>query len=400
MCHVLRTCNKYIYSIKVNCVGVVPELGAHTHWSCDELRAGALLSHQGPLGAMVKITQREVRMVKSSFREYRLSDILRQVDEVMKLFAMEKELRIIKNRGHFPVPVITPQGMKIETLQDKKRVLDAKDTEVIEMIKAVRESEENYEREQEEAKNRDQQLRLTRQTNRSDFNFLTMINSTPIRNGNTRTDQLAIHFDTNTICHFYPPSNSTTNGDRYEPPANDSIIQGAGSAPGGQFATNTTSATGCNEPWRYNKGTNTATHTNPQARTTRPSSHNSFHNNLPNSSDNRNGPTCGEQGHMRMDCKERFFCTHCRTANHDTKACKKHHNSTPSPTNSHISAGYYPTATPPPLMGAAAAVPQHNKQVQPTTDHCSRTYLTPTNLEPAPPSTHHSTRHPQHHQPA
>ena len=106
----------------------------------------------------------------------------------MKLFAMEKELRIIKNRGHFPVPLITPQGIKIETLQNKKKVLDAVDIEITEMIKAVRESEENYEREQEEAKSRDQQLRLTRQTNRSDFNFLTMINSTLIRNSNTRAD--------------------------------------------------------------------------------------------------------------------------------------------------------------------------------------------------------------------
>ena len=43
----------------MNCVEVVPELGAHAHWSCDELKAGALLSHGGPLGAMVKITQRE-----------------------------------------------------------------------------------------------------------------------------------------------------------------------------------------------------------------------------------------------------------------------------------------------------------------------------------------------------
>ena len=102
---------------------------------------------------------------------------------------MEKELRIIKNRGHFPVPIITPQGTKIETSQDKDKVLEAVDTEVMEMIKAVRESEENYEREQEEAKTRDQQLRLTRQTNRSDFNFLTMINSIPIRNNNTRTNQ-------------------------------------------------------------------------------------------------------------------------------------------------------------------------------------------------------------------
>ena len=104
-----------------------------------------------------------------------------------------------------------------------------------------------------------------------------------------------------------------------------------------------------------------ATHTNPQACMTRPSSHNGFHNNSPNSSDNRNEPTCfkcGEQGHMRMDSKERVFCTHCRTANHDTKACIKHHNSTPSPTNSHIPVGYHPTATPPPLMGAATAIQQ------------------------------------------
>ena len=120
-----------------------------------------------------------------------ISDILRQVDEVMKLFTTEKELRIIKNRGHFPVPTITPQGTKIETTKDKDKVLETVDTEVVEMIKAVRESEQNYKREQEEDKNRDQQLRLTRQTNRSEFNFLTMINSTPIRNGNTRADQPA-----------------------------------------------------------------------------------------------------------------------------------------------------------------------------------------------------------------
>ena len=85
----------------------------------------------------------------------------------MKLFVMEQELRKIKNRGQFPVPLITPEGIKIETLQDKKKVLDAVETEITEMIQAVTESEENYEREQEEARNRDQQLRLTRQTSRS-----------------------------------------------------------------------------------------------------------------------------------------------------------------------------------------------------------------------------------------
>ena len=42
MCHVQRSINKHTYRIKVIHVGVVPELGAHAHWSCDELRAGAL----------------------------------------------------------------------------------------------------------------------------------------------------------------------------------------------------------------------------------------------------------------------------------------------------------------------------------------------------------------------
>ena len=211
--------------------------------------------------------------------------------------------------------------MKIETLQDKQKVLDAVDTEITEMLKAVTESEENYEREQETARNRDQILRLTRQTSRLDFNFLTMVSSTPTRNSNTRADQPAVHFDTNTIRHFYPPTKLTTNGDHYEPPTNDSILQGVGSAPGGQFATSTIDATGRNEPWRYNNAANMATHTNPHRCTTRPSGHSGFHNNSPNSSDKRNGPTCfkcGEQGHMRVDCIERVFCTHCRTANHDT----------------------------------------------------------------------------------
>ena len=220
---------------------------------------------------------------------------------------MEKELRIIKNRGHFPIPTITPQGTKIETVQDRDKALEDVDEEVTEIIKAVRQSEENYERGQEQAKNRDEQLRLTRQTSRQDFNSLTLINSTPIRNSNPRTDQPAIHFDTNATCHIYPPTITTTNGDWYEPPANDSILQGAGSAPGGQFATNTTGTTGHNDKWRYNNGANVATHTNLQRRMTRSTNRNGFHSNSPNSSDNRNGPMCfkcGEQGHMRMDCRE------------------------------------------------------------------------------------------------
>ena len=271
---------------------------------------------------------------------------------------MEKELRIIKNRGHFPVPLITPQGTKIENNKNIDKVLEAVDREVTEMITAVRESEQTYEKEKVEARNREQQVILARQTNRSEFTFPTINSSTPIRNNNTapqlRTNQqaeAAVHFHSNTIHHYYPMTDLTSHGDWHELPANDSIIQGADSASRNQFATNTTGVTGHNEQWRYNNGTNTAACTGYQTHTTRLSSHNGSHNS-PNSSDNRNGPTCfrcGEQGHMRIECsKDRVFCTHCRTPNYDTKACRKYHNNTPSPTNSHIPTGYHPTATPVP----------------------------------------------------
>ena len=123
------------------------------------------------------------------------------------------------------------------------------------MITAVRESERNYEKEKEEVRNKEQQVRLARQTNRSYFNFLTMNSSTPIRNNNTvsqtRTNQqteTAVHFDPNTVRHFYPVTDPTSCGDQYEPPANDAIIQGADSTSEGQFVTSTTGVTGHNEP--------------------------------------------------------------------------------------------------------------------------------------------------------
>ena len=55
---------------------------------------------------------------------------------------------------------------------------------------------------------------------------------------------------------------------------------------------------------------------------------------------------------MRHECKaERVYCTNCRSPNHDTRACRKYQNNNHNPTNSHIPAGYHPTATPPPLLG-------------------------------------------------
>ena len=75
-------------------------------------------------------------------------------------------------------------------------------------------------------------------------------------------------------------------------------------------------------------------------------------NDSPDSSNNRNGPTCfqcGEQGHMINECTARVFCSNCKSRNHCNRTCRKVRNNTPSPINTHIPTGYHPTATPPPL---------------------------------------------------
>ena len=158
-----------------------------------------------------------------------ISDIVRKLDEVVKIFAMEKELRLIKNRGYFPGPQIAPQDSKIETTQDKNEIMKEIDEVVTAMLNAVKQSEENYARDQGQVRARDGQLISVRQTDRSDFNYLTLANSTPIRNDNARSDQPGVHFNTNPVHHVY--STTTDGDDQCEPPENDSIIQGAGSAP-------------------------------------------------------------------------------------------------------------------------------------------------------------------------
>ena len=65
---------------------------------------------------------------------------------------------------------------------------------------------------------------------------------------------------------------------------------------------------------------------------------------------------------MRAECRGRVFCNHCRSYNHNTKACRKQHNNILSPAHSQIATGYHPTATPPPLMGTTTAT-------QPTETH-------------------------------
>ena len=272
---------------------------------------------------------------------------------------MEKELKSIKNRGYFPVPQLAPEECKIETIQDKEVLMREIDEIAVEMLNAIKESEENYKREQEQARIRDEQLRSARQTSRSDINlYPTLANSTPIRNSNTRSDQPGVHFNTNPVHHVY--ATTSDGGDQYEPPENDSILQGATSSPVDQFLTNATNVAG------RNNTTNTSSNTINHRTETRPTGHNGLQNdNPPNPSDPRNGLTCfrcGEQGHMRAECRKRVFCNHCRSYNHDTKACRKQHNNTLSPTHSQIATGYHPTVTPPPLMGTTAAT-------QPTETH-------------------------------
>ena len=294
-----------------------------------------------------------------------ISNITRQIEEVVKIFAMKKELRLIKNRGYFPAPQLAPKECKIETIQDKEALIKEINEVAVEMLNAIRESEENYRKEQEQARIRAEQLRSTRQTSRSDINlYPTLANSTPIRNTNTRSDQPGVHFNTNTVQHVY--ATTWDRGEQFEPPENDSILQGATSPPADQVTTSTTDTAGCNELWRRNNTTNIGPNTFSHRTTTRPTSRNEPQTNNPsNPVDPRSGPTCfrcGEQGHMRLKCRKRVFCNHCRSYNHNTKACRKHQNNTPSPTHSQIATGYHPTVSPPPLMGAAAAT-------QPTDAH-------------------------------
>ena len=67
------------------------------------------------------------------------TDILRQVEEVIKLFSMEKELRKIRNRGEFPVPKFTPEGIRIMNTKDKDRVLTQVDRECRGYIESYKE---------------------------------------------------------------------------------------------------------------------------------------------------------------------------------------------------------------------------------------------------------------------
>ena len=238
------------------------------------------------------------------YRSY-ISDILQKVDVVITIFAMENELRNLKGRGHFPIPKMTSQGIRIESQHLAKKTLDAVDRELTEILKNIRESEERYEKEKEEAKLREHQARANKPVQRCDYNYLSPNSSTPIKNTDIRTaiqNQQAkgVHFNPNTVQHYYSMTGITSHTGHYKPPANDSIIQAASTAPTGELMSNPTTGTGHNEAWR-NNGTTTQNHSNFPPHTTRTFGRNGLFNDSPNSSGNRNASTCfrcSKQGHL------------------------------------------------------------------------------------------------------
>ena len=290
-----------------------------------------------------------------------ISDILQQVDAVITIFAMENELRNLKGRGHFPIPKITPQGIRVDSQHLAKKTIDAVDRELTEILTNIRESEAKYEKEKDEAKLREQQARANKTVQRHDYNHLSPNSSTPIKNtdtgtGNQNRQTEGVHFNPYTVQHYYSMTGTTSHMGCYKLLANDSIIQAASPAPTGQLTTNPTMGTGRNESWR-NNGINTQIHSNFLPHMTRMFGHNGLFNDSPNSSGNRNTPTCfrcGKQGHIRHKCRNRVYCAHCRSNNHSEKECRKLTYNTPSPSNSHIPTGHHPTATLPLLIGNTA----------------------------------------------
>ena len=209
-----------------------------------------------------------------------------------------------KQRATFPYPQSHHRVQRLKTQQARK-ILEAVDEETIGIITRIRESEKEYKKGQEGAK---QQTRAARSTQRTDYNFLSLNSSSPIKNTGTAENrqqppERTTHFNPNTMHHFYATTEPASHTNRYKPAANDSIIQGAGTAYVAHFTTGTTAATGRNKPWR-NTGNNTAAQQIFPTLMTNKTDCNSLFSESPNSLNNRNAPTCfrcGEQCHMRNE---------------------------------------------------------------------------------------------------
>ena len=92
------------------------------------------------LTAKSKVSQQEAARACKVYRPY-ICYILEQVDAVITLFMMEKELRNLKGKGQFPIPQITPKGIRIKPPHNVKKALGAVDKVVVQILNTIRESE-------------------------------------------------------------------------------------------------------------------------------------------------------------------------------------------------------------------------------------------------------------------
>ena len=221
--------------------------------------------------------------------------MLQQAEEVMTIFVMENELRNIKGKGNFPTPTIILHDTKIDNSHQSKKILEAVDEEI---LNTAKEGKLAYQKAQEAAR---QQVRAARSTNRPEYNFRSLNFSTPIKNTGTtenKQPERSTHFNPNPTHHFCPPTEPTGYTNQYKLPINDSIINGASTTPGVQFTTGMTNMAGWNEPWRNNgAGVVPQQHTLPPHMTNLTGCNGLF-SDSPNSSNNRNGPTCFKCGDM------------------------------------------------------------------------------------------------------
>ena len=88
-----------------------------------------------------KISQEEAANACKVLGPY-IMDIMQQFKMVNTIFRMEKELRALTHRGEFPMPKITPKGTQMGNPKQAKRILEAVDVEVCEIIARIREQEE------------------------------------------------------------------------------------------------------------------------------------------------------------------------------------------------------------------------------------------------------------------
>ena len=184
-----------------------------------------------------------------------ISDLLKQFEEMMKLFAIENELRAIQHREQIPYPTINPLEERIENRKHRDKLMKEVDDKLVLVLRRVETIEGNYQREK-EAKQKEQQATLARQPNRPEFNTSIVSTSTPIRNTNTTTctvtnqqpTEAAVTFNPNHVCHLYPPTNRTSQEGQYKLPANDSIVRRASQTPTNQITTDPTTTAGYNKP--------------------------------------------------------------------------------------------------------------------------------------------------------